>query len=83
MLIYFHPIIIMLQAVKESDFPQVSTHDSELDEPIWTVISFERVEQRGLKYSEAVLNMSGLESRGVAGLCIVTNEAADRIKTQE
>ena len=73
----------MLQAVQHTDFPQANAAVSELDEPIWSVISFERVERRDLKYSEAVLTMSGLESRDVPGLCIVTNEAASRIKTQE
>ncbi len=73
----------MLQAVPQTDFPQARTVASELDEPIWSVISFARVERRDLKYSEAVLILSGLESRRVAGLCIVTNETADRVRTQE
>lgn len=73
----------MLQAVQQTDFPQTRTGLSELDEPIWSVISFERVERRDLKYSEAVLILSGLESRRVPGLCIVTNDTADRVKTQE
>lgn len=73
----------MLQAVKEADFPLARGVVSELDQPIWSVISFERVERNDLKYSEAVLTMSGLEARGIPGLCIVTNETAGRIKTQE
>lgn len=73
----------MLQAVSETDFPQPRAFVSELEEPIWSVISFARVERRDLKYSEAVLILSGLESRRVPGLCIVTNETADRVKTQE
>ena len=56
---------------------------SELDEPIWSVISFERVEATRLRYDEADSMVSELEDRGVPGLCIVTNEAASRIKTQE
>jgi len=73
----------MLQAVQQTDFPQTRAVLSELDEPIWSVISFERVERCDLKYSEAVLILSGLESRRVPGLCIVTNAAAARVKTQE
>jgi hypothetical protein len=73
----------MLQAVSQTDFPQPRAVASELDEPIWSVISFDRVERRDLKYSEAVLFLSGLEARRVPGLCIVTNETADRVKTQE
>lgn len=81
-IVWIHPIIVMLHAVSEAGLPQTYAPMSELDEPIWSVISFERVEQTGLKYSEAVLKMSDLESRGVPGLCIVTNETAARIKTQ-
>ena len=57
--------------------------ESELNEPIWSVISFERVETIGLRYEEAARMRSDLEDRGVPGLCIVTNEAASRIKIQE
>ena len=56
---------------------------SELDEPIWSVISFERVEATSLGYEEAARLMSELEERGVPGLCVVTNESASRIKARE
>lgn len=54
---------------------------SELDEPRWSVISFERTEFSGLTYVQAVKKMSGLDSQGIAGLCIVTDEAAARLKS--
>ena len=54
---------------------------SELDSPIWAVISFERVEATDLDHPSAVRLMADLDSKRVAGLCIVTNEAAARIKT--
>jgi len=60
-----------------------SVAESELEEPIWSVISFERVEGSGLEFGSAERIMSELESRGVPGLCIVTNEATSRIKTRE
>ena len=56
---------------------------SELDEPIWSLISFERVESTNLRYEEAARLLSELDQRRVPGLCIVTNNAASRIKTQE
>lgn len=56
---------------------------SELDEPIWSVVSFERVEAVGLSYAQASKLMSELDGRKVPGLCIVANAAAARIKTQE
>jgi hypothetical protein len=59
------------------------TTTSELDAAIWSVISFERVEARNLDYAKAAKLLAELESKGVPGLCIVTNEAADRVKTPE
>ncbi len=51
---------------------------SDLDEPRWAVVSFDQMEAGGLTYSQAYALMSELESQ-VAGLCIVTDEAARRI----
>jgi hypothetical protein len=65
---------------RRSDGEEIAT--SELDEPIWAVVSFERIEATDLGYHEAEQLMSELDVRGVRGLCIVTNEAASRIKTQ-
>ena len=53
-----------------------SVVESELDEPLWSVISFERVEALGLRHEEATRILSSLEDRGVSGLSIVTNDAA-------
>ena len=55
---------------------------SELELPIWSVISFERVETGGINYAAAIRLMSELETRGIPGLCIVTTDAAARIKTR-
>ena len=54
---------------------------SELDQPRWSVVSFERREASGLAYRQAAALMDDLDSRGVSGLCIITDEAADRIKS--
>ena len=54
---------------------------SELDQPRWSVVSFDRREASGLGYRQAAALMEDLDSRGVAGLCIITDEAADRIKS--
>lgn len=53
----------------------------ELDEPRWSVVSFDHTEAGGLNYAQATALMKELDSRGFAGLCIVTNEAAPRIRT--
>ncbi|HTH38679.1 MAG TPA: hypothetical protein VL572_11965 [Pyrinomonadaceae bacterium] len=59
-----------------------SVVESELDKPLWSVISFGRVEALGLRHEEATRILSSLEDRGVSGLSIVTNDAAARVKTQ-
>jgi hypothetical protein len=54
---------------------------SELEQARWSVVSFERREAKGLAYRQAASLLADLDSRGVAGLCIVTDDAADRIRT--
>ena len=54
---------------------------SELESPVWSVISFERVEASGLDRDSAAKLTSELDAKGVAGLCIVTNHVASRVKT--
>lgn len=52
---------------------------SELDEPNWSVITFEKLAAEGLTYDQAVEHLRKLEAEKVSGLCIVTDEAAKRI----
>ena len=52
---------------------------SELEQPRWAVISFERREGDALTYQQAVQMLKELESQKVTGLAIVTDEAASRI----
>ena len=54
---------------------------SELDMPIWSVVSFDKCEFSGLKYADAISKLTELESKKVAGLCIVTDDVAARIKS--
>jgi hypothetical protein len=51
----------------------------ELDEPGWSVVSFDRREAGSLTYDQAAALISELDSAGVAGLCIITNKAATNI----
>jgi hypothetical protein len=53
---------------------------SELDRPQWSVVSFDRHEADALTYRQAAEKLSELDARGISGLCIVTDEAALRIK---
>lgn len=66
----------MAEAAQEQTEPAVS----ELEQPRWAVISFERREGAGLTYPQAVQMLKELETRKVTGLAIVTDEAAAGIK---
>lgn len=61
--------------------PQVTSEpvESLLDQPIWAVVSFEKVEASGMTYPKAEQLMAALCEQRVAGLCIVTDEAAERM----
>jgi hypothetical protein len=56
---------------------------SELDEPRWSVVSFERCEASHLIFAEASSKLTELDSANVAGLCIVTDEVASRMTDQK
>lgn len=51
----------------------------ELDQPLWTVVSFSQIEAGGMTYAQADKLMSELDAYGVPGLCITTDKAAARI----
>lgn len=57
--------------------------DSELSEPLWSVITFDECAASGLKYIEAVKILLKLEAQKVSGLCIVTDEAAARMSARK
>lgn len=52
---------------------------SRLDDPVWAVISFDGLQAGGLTYEQAQDLMFEFDAQGVAGLCVVTDEAATRI----
>ena len=66
------------EAIAEPILP--SAPDGELNEPRWSVISFERREAGGLTYNQAAMLLSELDAHDVAGLCIVTDDAAARLR---
>lgn len=51
----------------------------ELREPRWSVVSFEKVAANNLTYNEAARKIAELEKQKVSGLCLITDEAAERI----
>ena len=52
---------------------------AELREARWSVISFEKCETSSLTYIEAEQRLEELQAQKVSGLCIVTDEVANRI----
>ena len=64
-------------AISENAFSEIAA--SELREPRWSVVSFETRTAKNLTYSEAEQRITQLGKQGVSGLCIITDEAAERI----
>lgn len=54
---------------------------NELDEPRWSVVSFDKCVAENLTYEQAAQKIAELTAQKVSGLCIITDEAASRIKT--
>ncbi len=55
----------------------------ELNQERWSVLSGRGREAMGLTYDEAVRLVQRLEQEKVYGLCIITDEAANRIRDKE
>ena len=59
--------------------PSLAEDLNELELPMWSVISFEKREASGLVYEKAFRKLGELEKEGIAGLCIVTDAAAQNV----
>ena len=56
---------------------------SELNEPRWSVVTFERRAAKNLTYAQAAQKLRELADEKISGLCIVTDEAAEKIKNEK
>ena len=56
------------------------TNESELELPVWSVVTFDRCAASGLTYADAFEKLEKLKAEKVSGLCVVTDEAAARLK---
>jgi hypothetical protein len=56
---------------------------SELNEPRWSVVSFDKREATGLTYTQAEAKMDELLGQRVYGLCIVTDSAGEKVASRE
>lgn len=76
---------LSLAAAREAlarDEELVSTsQECDLDQPLWSLVSFDRREAGGLTYAQAVHLMTELDAMDVPGLCIVTDDAASKLTT--
>jgi hypothetical protein len=69
-------------AQKVAPAGEVTVEDSagELNQARWSVVSFDKREAGGLTYAQAEQLMDDLLGRSVYGLCIVTDEAAEKVQ---
>lgn len=58
-------------------------YKSELEMPIWSVITFDEIAASGLTYSDAAEKLEKLKAEKVSGLCVVTDETAARMRKSE
>lgn len=65
-------------AATQTDFSDVD-NKSELRQPCWSVVSFEKCAAKNLTYAEAERKIAELAKQGVSGLCLVTDAVAERI----
>ena len=71
--------MIAQKVAPAEDFELENHFPSELVEPIWSVVTYETVAAGGLTYDEAAKLAEKLKVERVSGICIITDEAAQRI----
>ena len=55
------------------------TVECDLDQPQWSVVSFDKIEAGGMTYDQAVKLLTALDMAGTSGLCVVTDASAKRL----
>lgn len=63
-----------------NDLPENKINSSGFSDRIWSVVTYESVAVGNLTYDEALDWVRKLDEQKVSGLCIVTDEAAARIR---
>jgi hypothetical protein len=58
-------------------------HLSEMEQPRWSVVTYESVAISNLTYAEALDWVRKLDSQKISGICIVTDEAAIKISSNQ
>ncbi len=57
--------------------------ESELSDSRWSVVTFEQCAAKNLTYEQAEQKLRELSARKVSGLCIITDEAAEKVKSKK
>lgn len=65
------------EPIFDDAFPEAI--ESELEQSVWSVVSFDQRQAGGLTYKQAASLLSELDAYDIPGLCIITDEAANRL----
>ena len=68
------------ESAVELEIPTERAAPCDLNEPVWSVVSFDQLEAGGLTHSQASVLLTELAATGVSGLCLVTDTAAARLR---
>ena len=68
---------------EENTIATEEAQKSELEMPIWSVITFDEIAASSLTYTDAAEKLEKLKAEKVSGLCIITDEAAARMTKSE
>jgi hypothetical protein len=73
--------VFEMRSISEPIFDDVlpGAIESDLDKPVWSVISFHKRQAGGLTYKQASDLLLELDAYDISGLCITTDEAASRL----
>ncbi len=71
------------KAVRSNENVRSEKAAGEINASRWSVVSFDAVEAKNLTYAQAAEKLKRLEAKKIAGLCIVTDEAAARISKED
>lgn len=74
--------VFEMRSIGEPIFDDVlpSAIESELERSMWSVVSFDQLQAGGLSYKQASELLLELDAYDISGLCIITDEAAARMR---
>lgn len=75
--------VFEMRSISEPIFDDVlpTAIESELEKPMWSVVSFNQRQAGALTYKQAADLLSELDAYDIPGLCIITDDAASRLKS--